>query len=122
MAATDSMGSSALHWACFCGSLATCALLLALKCPIQIQDGQGITALHLAVESAPEKLGSARLVTWLVKSGADPFTLRDLQGRTALDVCKQLRDSSVKRAILKAFDENKPSTTYSGGYIDLDLR
>jgi ankyrin repeat protein len=53
------MGSTPLHWACYTGSLTVASMLLAWKANLNLKDVSGMTALHLAVESAAEKVGDS---------------------------------------------------------------
>lgn len=53
------MGSTPLHWACYTGSLTVASMLLAWKANLNLKDVSGMRALHLAVESAAEKVGDS---------------------------------------------------------------
>ena len=65
------MGSTPLHWACYTGSLNVARMLLAWKVNLNLKDVSGMTALHLAVESATEKVGDSSLIRNSVANGAD---------------------------------------------------
>jgi ankyrin repeat protein len=65
------MQSTPLHWACYCGSLTVCTMLLAWDVSFNAQDVSGMTPLHLAVESAQEKVEDCSLIRWLLAHGAD---------------------------------------------------
>ena len=51
----DEYVSTPLHWACYSGAEETVNLLLSLNASINDKDKEGITPLHLAVQSNKEK-------------------------------------------------------------------
>ena len=78
--ARDSLGRTALHFACKSGNLDTCrALLNDESCDVDIVTHAGVSPLMLAVES-----GNIDLVIYGLEQHFNPF-LKDALDRSALD-------------------------------------
>jgi ankyrin repeat protein len=80
----DKRGCTPLHWACYSRSEIALGYLLALKPIINIQDIEGLTPLHLAVQNIDE-LESCRHVRALLINGADP-NIKNLSDQTPFDM------------------------------------
>lgn len=78
----DNRGSTPLHWACYSLSEVSLTYLLAWNMDVNVQDKDGYTALHLAVQGA-DALDSSRAVKQLLFKGADP-RLADNHGKVPL--------------------------------------
>jgi len=87
----DSLGQTALHWACASGYPTTLALLVRFGANIHARDKSGETPLHKAAWR-----GSAECVQALLALGADPQAT-NLAGKTPLDLCR-VRD--VRRLLV----------------------
>jgi ankyrin repeat protein len=94
--ATDSAGSTALHWAAERGRADVVRQLLAANAPVDLETKRGLTPLMLAAGS-----GSAEVVEVLLAAGADPKR-QDFTGRSALDYAQAKRQPAVTRKLQAA--------------------
>lgn len=88
---TDSLGQTAIHWACASGYPTTVQLLVRFGGRIDVRDKSGETPLHKAAWR-----GSAECVQLLLKLGADPDAT-NAAGKKPLDLCR-VRD--VRRLLV----------------------
>jgi len=83
-----------LHWAALTGANNCCQYLLAWGANPNVQDGNGYTPLHLAVEESVPKYQEIYIVRLLLMNGADP-RLMDAQSRTPVDLALALPHSNL---------------------------
>jgi ankyrin repeat protein len=77
----DDSESSPIHWAAYSGSTEAFEFLVSQKSPLNTQDKDGSTPMHLA--SLAEK---PKIISKLFKLGAD-YNIKDNSGRKPIDIC-----------------------------------
>ena len=94
MDCVDIEGQTPLHWACYQGADESIYYILAWTKALNLQDSQGKTALHLAVENVHRFRNLRALKEMLIKGSSRD--LEDSRGRRPIDMVAHYLDADLK--------------------------
>ena len=93
-----------MHWATYHSNELALSFLLARNPDLNLQDSNGTTALHIAVERSPEIRTTAIIRSIIMRKG-DPW-LKNNNGSMPLDMARdKIKDEEWRRTVVSLLED-----------------